>query len=83
MTADDAAVRALEAKIAEHAAHGWEQVGPCVWCTTCNVRLYQGDIPEQKRAVPKCAPDAHDWDMEMGMGFYSQCRICGFTEWNE
>jgi len=77
------ALDAFQAEIARHADCPWKQVGPCVYCTDHDVRLYQGELPERKRTVPVCAPDAHDWDMEMGMGFYSQCKTCGFTEWNE
>lgn len=73
---------ALSAHIAEHGGCR-KQVGPCVWCADHGVRLYQGDLPDSKRVVPACAPDAHEWDMEMGAGFYSQCTICGFTEWHE
>jgi len=29
----------------KHAECAWEQIGPCVYCTTHNERLYQGTIP--------------------------------------
>jgi hypothetical protein len=31
-------------RLAEHAEHPWQQVGPCVYCDACNVRLYQGEV---------------------------------------
>jgi hypothetical protein len=77
------AVAAFNAGLAEHEGCAWAQVGPCVYCTDHHVRLYQGELPERKRTVPVCAPEDHDWDMEMGQGFYSQCRTCGFMEWHE
>jgi hypothetical protein len=76
-------VSALSAETAAHSDCAWKQVGPCVWCSDHGVRLYQGDLPDSKRTVPVCESDAHEWDMEMGMGFYSQCTVCGFMEWHE
>jgi len=64
---------------AAHAPHTWSQIGPCVYCDDCNERLYQGQLPENRR--PAC--DEHDWDEEMGEGFYFQCKRCGFVEWAE
>lgn len=31
--------------LADHAEHKWSQVGRCVWCDDCGVRLYQGELP--------------------------------------
>jgi len=28
--------------------HTWYEVKPCVYCKECNVRLYQGTVPEDK-----------------------------------
>jgi hypothetical protein len=73
----------LDAVLAEHDAHRWEAVGLCVWCADCNVRLYEGDLPERKdlgRAERQAACD-HEWDQEMGQGFYFLCTKCGFKEW--
>ena len=58
----------------------WRQVGPGVYCADYGVRLFQGDLPDRKRTVPVCEPDAHDWDDEIGQGFYGQCRICRVNE---
>ena len=65
--------------IAAHAPHTWRQVGLCVYCDDCGERLYQGQLPDDRR--PKC--DRHDWDDEMGQGFYFQCKRCGVIEWSE
>lgn len=67
----------------EHDGCTWRQVGPCVWCADHRIRLYQGELPERKRTIPKCAPEDHDWDYERGLGFYYQCRTCGEIEWTE
>lgn len=69
--------------LAAHEDCAWQQAGLCVWCVDHGLRLFQGSLPESKRTVPKCAPDQHDWDPDMGLGFYVQCRACGFTEWCE
>lgn len=41
--------------LADHASHKWSQVGRCVYCDDCNVRLYQGKLPargqQQKEAT--------------------------------
>jgi hypothetical protein len=66
-----------------HADCAWKQVGPCVYCIDHGVRLYQGELPEHKRTISRCAPENHDWDPETGMGFYGQCRTCGEIEWYE
>lgn len=29
-----------------HLDHAWKQVGRCVYCGPCNVRLYDGRIPQ-------------------------------------
>jgi len=39
-------VEALERPSKEHGDHKWHQVGPCVWCGPCGVRLYQGTMPK-------------------------------------
>ena len=33
----------------EHADCKWSQVGRCVYCDDHGVRLYQGDMPKEKR----------------------------------
>jgi hypothetical protein len=71
--------------IQEHRPHRWEEVGICVWCVDCNVRLYQGNLPEWKdpgRPARQALCD-HDWDPEAGLGFYFICTKCGFKEWAE
>lgn len=83
---DAATVAAFDAwakGLADHEDHPWKQVGLCVYCEQCGVRLYQGDLPDEKRTVPKCAYSEHDWDPEMGQGFYFICMRCGFKEWAE
>lgn len=43
---DEAAVAAaLYEMLDAHQAHPWHQVGRCVFCGPCNVRLYQGTVP--------------------------------------
>lgn len=67
-----------------HEPHRWEQVGACVYCTDCNVRLYQGDLPENRRTTPRCPDGQHTWDDGDSMsqcGFYLLCLRCGVTEW--
>jgi hypothetical protein len=34
-----------------HATHRLEQVGPCVYCADCNVRLYQGRVSQAQLAL--------------------------------
>lgn len=84
---EKAAVRDFMATFAavlkEHEPHDWEQIGPCVYCTPCGTRLYQGVLPEQKRKVPRCRDGEHDWDEESGQGFYAICRKCKTLEWYE
>jgi len=63
----------------DHRACKWEQIGPCVYCTDHDIRLYQGMLPEDRR--PTCSQ--HNWDTEAGVGFYQQCRNCGAMEWFE
>lgn len=36
---------ALERPFREHGEHPWHQVGRCVYCGPCGVRLYQGTMP--------------------------------------
>ena len=74
---------ALDETVAGHADCAWRQVGLCVYCTDHGIRLYQGDLPDRKRTIQRCAPDAHDWDDQIGQGFYGQCRTCGVLEWYE
>ena len=75
----------FEARLAAHESHRWEEVAPCVYCADCNVRLYQGVLPDDRdpgRAARQAACD-HDWDMDFGLGFYLVCRTCGLQEWTE
>lgn len=71
----------LNAIFATHEDCPWEQVGPCVYCTTHGLRLYQGDLPDRKRTIPKCPEGQHRWDPEQGLGFYFICEVCGVKEW--
>ena len=72
---------AFTAFLDEHSGCDWSQIGPCVYCDTHNLRLYQGTLPDDKRRIPICA--VHDWDEEMGQGFFFQCKVCKFIEWPE
>lgn len=79
------ALEGLAAFLAEHEPHPWREVGSCVYCIPCGVRLYQGGLPEHKdpgRAARQAACD-HDWDPDMGQGFYFICLNCGFKEWGD
>jgi len=80
-----AAVEAFGAQLAEHAPHPWRQVGGCVYCVPCGLRLYQGDLPEHKdpgRAARQAACD-HDWDWGFAQGFYGICHACGAKDWGD
>ena len=81
-SAGERAAAAFGETLQAHDGCTWKQAGPCVYCTDHGIRLYQGELPERKRTVPRGARGEQDWDPEMGLGFYSQCRTCGFTEWN-
>jgi len=39
-------IEAIDKHFREHQDHAWHQVGRCVYCGPCGVRLYQGKIPE-------------------------------------
>ncbi len=67
----------------EHAECQWKEVPPCVYCADHGVRLYQGSIPAEKdpELAAKRASCDHEWDEEMGLGFYFLCKKCGFREW--
>lgn len=54
-----AAVAALVDMFGGHAGHTLSQVGPCVYCDDCDIRLYQGTLPDKKR-VPAPAKERHD-----------------------
>jgi hypothetical protein len=73
----------MSASLAAHDACQLEQVGPCVYCKDHGLRLYHGSLPDNKRTAPKCAPGEHDWDPEMGQGFYYLCTRCSEIEWAE
>ncbi len=69
---------------AYHEGCTWEQVGPCVYCVEHRNRLYQGQLPDNRRTVPKC--EVHEWDdgdSESQCGFYLRCLVCGEQEWTE
>lgn len=57
----DAAVAAFIASLATHADHPKRQVGPCVYCEQCNVRLYQGYDPNARPDDDGPEPDYEDW----------------------
>jgi hypothetical protein len=69
----------FDALLETHNTCQWKQMGPCVYCTDHDLRLYQGQLPSSRR--PPCAE--HDWDYEQGLGFYFICRRCGEREWTE
>lgn len=67
-----------------HESCTWEQVGPCVYCISHDVRLYQGTIPADRLTTPPCME--HRWDDGDSMsqaGFYFLCLDCGAQEWTE
>jgi hypothetical protein len=51
------ALAAFDRMIAEHVPHKWKQVGRCVYCDDCKTRLYQGRLPEDRRASLRAAPE--------------------------
>lgn len=77
-----AAGQTVEAMTAAHRDHRWEVVVPCVWCKDCDVRLYQGSLPIERRRQA-CQEGEHRWNDEIGLGFYSVCESCGLKEWFE
>ena len=66
-----------------HGEHRWEEVGPCVWCADCNVRLYQGTLPDDKAPANRAMCQHHNQDWESGLGFYGICEDCGERIWAE
>ena len=82
-----AAIRALDEIFRQHDKCEWGQVGPCVYCKSHGVRLYQGQLPDDRnpnKAI--CNRDGHDWDDANSMGqsgFYYLCQRCGEQEWTE
>lgn len=61
-------IRAWAQTLDTHEDCEWEQIGPCVYCKPHQTRLFQGRLPENRRAVPKC--ETHTWD-----------EVCGEQEW--
>lgn len=43
----------LNPEVANHIKHPWRQVGRCVYCGPCGVRLYSGIIPDKHPKEPK------------------------------
>jgi len=35
----------------EHKDHIWVEVSPCIYCDDCNVRLYQGTLPDNQEEM--------------------------------
>lgn len=56
---EEAMVAFIDGLVA-HADHPKKQVGPCVYCEPCGVRLYQGEDP-QARPDDGPEPDYEDW----------------------
>jgi hypothetical protein len=44
---------AFDRMLAEHEEHDWRQVGRCVYCQSCDVRLYQGTLPANRKPKPQ------------------------------
>lgn len=57
----DAAVQAFIAGLLVHAEHPKVQVGPCVYCEPCGVRLYQGYDQNARPEPDGPEPDFEDW----------------------
>jgi hypothetical protein len=51
------ALQALDDLLTAHEAHTWEQVGRCVYCADCAVRLYQGRLPKNKVPPRRLPPE--------------------------
>lgn len=47
----DEILKAIDDQIGVHQEHFWKQVGRCVYCSDCNVKLYQGSIPKTHTKV--------------------------------
>lgn len=91
-----AVLEGLARHLQEHADHEWVEVPPCVYCKPCKVRLYQGELPEEKMPVGLAAQRAacehlnHEMYDDgagaggaMGEGFFWVCADCGFKDWYE
>ena len=37
-------------KLADHVDHEWREVGRCVYCVPCGLRLFQGKIAKDRQA---------------------------------
>jgi len=59
------AVEAFFAEIAEHDDHAWQQVGRCVYCHDCGLRLYQGTMPKSHEKVYVPSPRTPKATQEM------------------
>ena len=55
-------IEAIDRPIREHGEHPWEQIGRCVYCGPCQVRLYQGRIPEGHPVAPRRPPGPTEAD---------------------
>ena len=51
MSVEDA-WKAFDRMLTEHQEHEWRQIGRCVYCQPCNVRLYQGTLPKDRKPAP-------------------------------
>jgi len=49
--------KAFDSMLAEHEEHEWRQIGRCVYCQPCNVRLYQGTLPKSRKPLPTKMPE--------------------------
>jgi hypothetical protein len=49
--------KALDEMFAFHMPHRWKQVGRCVYCDDCGVRLYQGTLPADRREPRRQPPE--------------------------
>lgn len=45
------ALAALDQVFVDHEDHTWKQIGRCVYCHDCDMRLYQGRIPKDHTNV--------------------------------
>jgi hypothetical protein len=55
MNIEEQILESISATLDKHLDHKWKQVGRCVYCHDCGERLYQGQLPADRRE-PKPKP---------------------------
>ena len=53
MSIENQVLEQIAATLDLHIDHTWKQVGRCVYCDDCGVRLYQGKLPPDRREAAR------------------------------